>query len=127
MHPDEAEVLAKTNWRLMREALGRLRLSASEQLEWIDSMGCSLDELALEFDDAYQPSWLSREAGWLSDELAEYFDKIDQHLSELTDDGPFPWSAEGLRSHPTWERLRSLASDALDLMPPEPWSSSSTP
>ncbi|MGW4470611.1 hypothetical protein ACWENQ_13140 [Nonomuraea sp. NPDC004354] len=125
MHPDEAEVLAKTNWRLMREALGHLSLSASEQIEWIEAVGCCSDELALDFDAASLPSWLSREAGWVSDELAERFDAIDRRLSDLSDEGPHPWSAEGLRSHPTWERVRSLARDSLDRMPPEPWISSS--
>ncbi|MFI7233444.1 hypothetical protein ACIBO5_60590 [Nonomuraea angiospora] len=127
MHPEEMEVMAKGVWRLLREALGYLSLSPSEQIEWIDSVGVGVDELALQFDDGYLPSWSAREAGWLSNELAGHLDEINQHLSDLTDEGPDPWRSEGLRRHPTWEQIRSLSRDALSLMPLEPWIGSSTP
>ncbi|MEU0566210.1 hypothetical protein ABZ297_12545 [Nonomuraea sp. NPDC005983] len=126
MYPAEMEVMAKGTWRLLREALRYLSLSSSEQIEWIDSVEVGADELALQFDDGHLPSWLVREAGWLSDELAGHLEEVNQ-LSDLTDEGPAPWSPGGLRRHPTWERIRGLARDALNLMPPEPWIGSSTP
>ncbi|WP_204058522.1 hypothetical protein [Microbispora corallina] len=104
----------------MREALTHLALPASDQIEWLGSVLCP-DELALDFDGAYQPSWQSREAGWISDEVAGYLDEIDGLTNDLTEEGPEPWSAAGLQCHPTWERLRILALAALALMPPAPW------
>ncbi len=124
MRHDE-RVLAVGNWKLMREALGHLSWSASDQIDWLGSVMCP-DELALDFDAAYQASWLSREAGWISEELSAYLDAIDQHTTALTEEGSAPWSAEGLRSHPTWEQVRGVARNALALMPPEPWTGGST-
>nr|WP_157554277.1 hypothetical protein [Herbidospora sakaeratensis] len=118
-------MLAVGNWKLMREALGHLSWSASDQIDWLGSVMCP-DELALDFDAAYQASWLSREAGWISEELSAYLDAIDQHTTALTEEGSAPWSAEGLRSHPTWEQVRGVARNALALMPPEPWTGGST-
>ncbi|WP_328708407.1 hypothetical protein [Microbispora hainanensis] len=123
-HGDEQEALARGNWRLLREALTRLALPASDQIEWLGSVLCP-DELALDFDEAYQPSWQSREAGWISDEVAGYLDQINRLSNDLTEEGPEPWSTEGLQCHPTWERLRILARAALALMPPTPWASCS--
>lgn len=120
-HADEREALARGNWRLLREALAYLALPASEQIE---SVPC-VDELALEFDGAYQPSWMSREAGWIGDEVAGYLEQIDRLLGDLTQEGDEPWSDEGLQCHPTWERLRIIARTALALMPPEPWANRS--
>ncbi|GAB3884455.1 hypothetical protein GCM10027612_18190 [Microbispora bryophytorum subsp. camponoti] len=79
-HADEQEALARGNWRLLREALTHLALPASDQIEWLGSVLCP-DELALDFDEAYQPSWQSREAGWISDEVAGY---LDQSTVSLT-------------------------------------------
>lgn len=83
------------------------------------------DELALDFDHAYTVSWMAREAGWIGDELSGHLDEIDRLLAELTEEGPEPWTSEGLRSHPTWARLRVLAGRALKLMRAAPWTSGS--
>ncbi|MEV0353111.1 hypothetical protein AB0H88_45780 [Nonomuraea sp. NPDC050680] len=121
---DEAEAMARGHWGHLREVLGHLAWSAADQIEWLGSVMLP-DELALDFDNVYGARWLSREAGWITDELSGYLDEIDRLTVDLTDEGPRPWNDEGLQSHPTWERLRVLASRALDIMPPTPWTTRS--
>ncbi|GAA3421768.1 hypothetical protein [Streptosporangium vulgare] len=82
----------------------------------------SIDELALDFDAVYPASWQSREAGWISEELATLLSVIDQKLVNLTEQGPSAWTQEALHSHLGWEELRGLAHRALALMPAQPWS-----
>ena len=107
-------------WRLLRAALGHLAWSATEQIAWLGS-DMHPDELGLDYDHAYGVSWRPREAGWISGELPGLLEEVDRLLAELTDEGANPWSAEGLRTHPTWQRLRVLARRALARMPPIPW------
>ncbi|MEV4251475.1 hypothetical protein AB0J63_49935 [Streptosporangium canum] len=121
--PAEEATLARDSWGLLREALSHLALLARDQMEWLGSV-MRPDELALDFDNAYQASWQSREAGWITDELSGYLNEIVCLIADLTEEGPEPWSAEGLHGHLTWERLRILARSALVLMPPTPWTSS---
>ncbi|GAA2215289.1 hypothetical protein GCM10009850_107560 [Nonomuraea monospora] len=116
--------MARGHWGLLREAVEHLAWSASDQIKWLGAMMLP-DELALDFDNVYRSSWLSREAGWITDELSGYLDEIDRLLTDLTEEGPGPWSAEGLQGHPAWARLRILARRALDLTPPAPWTVSS--
>ncbi|MBE1589579.1 hypothetical protein ACFPOI_09385 [Nonomuraea angiospora] len=122
----EDEAMLRGAWRLLRDALKHLAWPAADQVAWLGS-AMHPDELALDFDHAYGVSWMPREAGWISDELSGLLDEIDRLTAELTDEGPQPWSAEGLQSHPTWQRLRVLACHALALMPPAPWETTGQP
>lgn len=120
---DEAR---KGAWRLLDEALERLAWPASDQIAWLGSVMCA-DELALDFDHAYGVSWMAQEAGWISDELSRHLAEIDRLAAELTEEGPEPWSSEGLRSHPTWASLRVLACRTLILMRSTPGTRGSEP
>ncbi|WP_433436991.1 hypothetical protein [Nonomuraea sp. CA-141351] len=122
--PNEDEAMLRGAWRLLRDALGHLAWSAPDQIAWLGSM-MHPDELALDYDHAYRVSWMPGEAGWIRNELSRLLAEIDRLTAELTEEGPAPWSAEGLQSHPTWQRLRVLARHALALMPPAPWDSDS--
>ncbi|MFD8532808.1 hypothetical protein ACFV0L_35915 [Streptosporangium canum] len=111
---------AEGNWSFLREIVHRLASPAHEQLQWTGSM--CIDELALDFDAVYPASWQSREAGWISEELAALLSAIDQKLIVLTGQGPSAWTEEALRFYPGWEELRRIAHRALVLMPAQPWS-----
>ena len=96
---DEAEAMARGHWGHLREVLGHLAWSAADQIEWLGSVMLP-DELALDFDNVYGARWLSREAGWITDELSGYLDEIDRLTVDLTDEGPDPGTPRGCRVTP---------------------------
>ncbi|TMR98890.1 hypothetical protein [Nonomuraea basaltis] len=85
--PSEDEVMLRGAWRLLRDALEHLAWPAADQIAWRGSV-MHPDELALDFDHAYGVSWMSRESGWISDDLSRHLDGIDRLTGELTDEGP---------------------------------------
>lgn len=96
----------------LRETLKLLALSVEEQFAVLPSYVVAPDELALSFDDAYQPVPLLHERGHMTTEARNALATIDELLSDMTDDG----DALGMRGpahDPRWDEIRHLAVAAL--------------
>lgn len=88
-------------------SLGRLAAPASEQINYLTSLGVAdlTDELALEFDDLYRP--IAEALDHLSPESASACRQLDQILSS----DELGWSFADLESA-EWERVRASAAAA---------------
>jgi hypothetical protein len=100
---------------LMR-AVGRLALSADEQIAFLKRKGLypSLDELVLEFDDLLpfvaqfpENGWLSKNDEQILSEIRGLLDKMSGHESEDI------WNETSLRTHRLWTELRHTAAAFL--------------
>ncbi|WP_284528463.1 hypothetical protein [Microbacterium sp. T2.11-28] len=90
----------------LRSALARLGAPADEQLNYLRGLGVegSLDELALEFDDAYRP--LADVVGLRPDrpDVAKLLRQLDSALAS----DALRWAADDIYSD-EWESIRRLA------------------
>ena len=94
---------------MLRESLRVLALSADQQIEYIESQQCHIDELALQLDDVVGA--LSQLP--LGESLERLIREIDEDLDGMS--GPRNarlWTPEGLKE-PEWQRVRDLAKRAL--------------
>jgi hypothetical protein len=102
----------ETDWalRALHDALIELAAPAKDQIAHLDSLGVlpSIDELALEFDDAvaYIPELVAR--GQLAPADADTISRIDQLLAQMSDQEEL-WTTAALQTHPSWEEVRKLA------------------
>lgn len=108
------------------ELLRMLEILASPaegQVEYLKKMvaqsmkGAELvDELALDFDDAYQCSRELRDEGEISDRLYKALSEIELHFDSMSgNNDDHLWSFAGLRDREEWRRVRVLAGAALKL------------
>lgn len=97
-------------------ALQRLAADPAVQTAYLASLGVnpSLDELALEFDDAYrivQPRF--RELG-VSPQAIARLARVDDALAKMSGARNAQlWESSALASSDAWAKLRSLASEAI--------------
>ncbi|WP_410669524.1 hypothetical protein [Amycolatopsis sp. cmx-4-68] len=102
--------------REFREALTRLTWPAERQQAWLREIGVPglADELALEFDDFYEPLGRSLGHGDATPVLAE----LDALLTRMSGEvNAHLWRPDALTSEPDWQRVRELATAALGLLP----------
>jgi hypothetical protein len=92
----------------LRESVGRLAAPAERQIDYLVALGVAdlVDELALEFDDRYQP--LRADLERRSDEAAAACAALDRALSSPE----LGWRFRDLHS-PPWEDVRALATTAV--------------
>jgi hypothetical protein len=88
-------------------AVARLAIPPTEQLAYLASIGVGglADELALEFDDAYQPVAPLLEELEAPEELREDLTSLDQ---ALTSDS-LEWSIAAVGESDAWAEIRHLA------------------
>jgi hypothetical protein len=90
-----------------------LTWEADRQLAYIDRIGVGVDELALQFDDAFHLAESKVRDGLLSGEMFHLLELLDERFEEMTSGPGCLWSTEGLSEAPEWKDVRSLASRAL--------------
>ena len=106
-----------TTWQLTQvwESLELLAAGPEAQIAYLERLGTapSLDELALEFDDARRlvPGLVSD--GAVPDELDLVVRKIDARLHEMSSRLEF-WQSDAIDG-PEWDSVRQLARRALEL------------
>jgi len=99
--------------------LERLASDPQRQMEYLESIGVggSADELALEFDDVYQPARHALDDSGYSAEFRSALSELDLQLSSMSGpDHPLLWTAQGLLEAPQWAQVRRMAHRALLLM-----------
>jgi hypothetical protein len=109
---------AKWVWSLLRSTTQKLAMDPANQVN-----GPEIDE-CFDWDPSYQMSERCEERGWISAELRQRLDRIEELLSQLSSDRT-AWSDEGIFSYPLWEQVRLEAREAVPLMQKEPWASHS--
>lgn len=109
-----------TPQELLLRMVESLRLVASEskvQLSAFPSFCFAPDEIVETFSCAYSLLWRVVDAGMLSPMQAEAIAQIDRKFSELSSDAHKDfWTLHALGQHSDWDRLRQMASSALDLL-----------
>jgi hypothetical protein len=99
---------------LLIPAIEMLAADAGVQREYLNKLGTypCLDELALEFDDAYQPFKAQYDKS-IPDTILVKIDAIDSALALLSDSGDVTlWDESSLDTKP-WVEVRNLARDIL--------------
>jgi hypothetical protein len=95
-----------------------LALPAEQQIEWVHFFvpvpTDEVDELALEFDAGRLLVDQFVERGWLGKEARDLIVELDAFLDQKSGnvDVGF-WTFDGLREHPDWKKIRSMAFDVL--------------
>ena len=95
----------------LRRTLTNLAASPVRQREYLRHLGVNglVDELALEFDDAYRPA-----ATQLDDRVPEV-GVACRELDRMLSDDELDWDPDALEGEP-WANVRSLASGILELL-----------
>jgi hypothetical protein len=100
--------------RLLRESLALLSADPETQLA-AEPLRWSIDELALEFDEAYLlvPSLATEYGVRLSDDLLGMLGEIDSMLTTMSgEENAQLWTADGVRLRPEWVSVRARAATA---------------
>lgn len=102
----------------LRSTIERLSRPAGEQESYIDSLGVSIDELALEFDDAYKAIQHMLDRVGVSTDGADHLSSLDAQLEEMSgSERSALWTRQALRESPEWKLIRARAKSALDALP----------
>lgn len=102
----------------LHAALECLSWPAERQLRHLKSLQVGVDELALEFDDAFRLVRGKVAEGRLPKFVVEVTQSIDNTLERMTTTGGEIWTAEALANSPEWANVRALSSHALDAVKP---------
>jgi hypothetical protein len=98
------------------DSVRRLAASADSQIPYLVSLGTvpSIDELALEFDDAY-PVFTSRIAEFdLPHRAVESLIRLNDLLLEMSGAAHAElWTVDALAESPRWSEVRRVASEIL--------------
>lgn len=99
--------------RRLLEALSRLSWPADRQKSYLIELGVapSLDELALEFDDALKPvEGLYDDLG-VDEESREMLASIDATFAAMTEhsEDAYVWEVQALDNNPCWAKIRGIA------------------
>jgi hypothetical protein len=107
-------------WSLLYEALRALSEDPGNQIAWLGDMHPY--ELGLVFDDIFPvvPA-LVADGVVSSDRALSVLQEIDDALNEMSgQDNAALWTHDAIRRREEWARVRSLAREALALLPPSP-------
>ncbi|MFF4261410.1 hypothetical protein ACFY7Y_11165 [Streptomyces virginiae] len=97
-------------YRQLLAAVALLAAPAPDQLAWLEKHDVPVDEIALNFDDAVVMAPQLGDVGWLAPEALSDLTRMNDLLNRLTaDEGATVWTAQGLRTHEQWERIRQEA------------------
>lgn len=112
MEPNTQNILFE-----LKQVVGRLAATPSEQVEYLATLGVlpSADELALEFDDVVALLPRLVDEGNLTPERYEAIEALRRKLSEMSNRQDV-WTEVSLRSHPDWAEVRRLALVVIDKM-----------
>jgi hypothetical protein len=77
-----------------------------------------------DWDPSYRMSERCEERGWISAQLRQRLDCINELLRALSGDRT-AWTDEAITTYPLWEEVRLESRGALPLMQKEPWVSHS--
>jgi len=103
----------------LRSTVERLSQPAEEQERYLDALGVadSVDELALEFDDAYRPVRHMLDTAGVSKEGVEMLSALDAQLDAMSgEEHAALWRRQALRGSPEWESIRIHARSLLRLL-----------
>jgi hypothetical protein len=97
----------------LRETVERLAAAPDQQAKWLETNGCSPDELALELGDEV-PGWFPRlEAhGLLTEGAKGSLVALNERLGAI-DPNSDAWRRDGLANAPEWAEVRELAAESL--------------
>ena len=91
-----------------------LSLSAFEQIGYLDSLKGDIDELALDFHDAYLMCSQMLQRREITDESFAALTALDQQLTSMSGQERCQlWTEDALYSSQEWVCVRSLARNAL--------------
>jgi hypothetical protein len=101
----------------LKQVIGRLAASASEQVRYLAELGVlpSVDELALEFEDVVVLLPRLLEDGNLNREQYQSIDALRRKLSGMSNKQDL-WTEASLRSHSCWKEVRRLARVVINKM-----------
>jgi hypothetical protein len=116
--PERELDIAKWVWSLLRSTAEKLAMDPADQIN-----DPEIDE-CFDWDPSYEMSERSEELGWISEELRQRLDRIEELLSQLSSDRT-AWSDKAIITYPLWEQVRLESREAVPLMPKEPWASHS--
>ena len=112
----------------MRNQLERAVLALAQpadvQLSLFPDFVCKADELALDFEDGLYE--LVGHEDEITSEQRAAVDRLDQLITSMSGEQNAEfWTDDAVRSHPTWEQIRSLAKATAvafgwELRPPPP-------
>ncbi len=95
--------------------LANLAADASDQIRYLQSLGpISVDELALELEEALAVTWIPIQAGVVTEEQLESARSVDALLDAFS--GPEnadKWTPEALVTANEWKQVRIAAKEAL--------------
>lgn len=119
----EVEYLSAIRKRL-RQAIEHLAMPATLQRTYLAELGVMplVDELALEFDDAFRPVKGFPDKLQFADSVYDILVRIDQLLDEMStrkSESGAPWRWEDLDQADSWANLRTLATRVLKDMQAE--------
>ncbi len=95
--------------------LANLAAEAPDQIRYLRSLGqVSVDELALEFDEALRLAWIPLNAGTVTEEQLAGARLVDDMLDSFSGQAnPEIWTEDGLDTGEEWKKLRLAAKEAL--------------
>ncbi|MFD5317574.1 hypothetical protein [Streptomyces sp. NPDC127098] len=100
--------------RFLMDALTVVAADAPAQVAWLEKHGVVVDEIALNFDDAFRMAERLVEEGVLSPATLPQLRLIDSSFAEMTRDGSSDrWTTAALRSDEGWSQARGVARQIL--------------
>lgn len=102
---------------LLHEALQHLAAPAEEQLAWIEREKVTIDELALDYDNAAMAAWQLVESGEITRPQLDAITALLDDTVELSNDEA-NWTHSALTASAKWEKIRrSAAAILINLTP----------
>ncbi|MDT0321440.1 hypothetical protein [Streptomyces millisiae] len=96
------------------EALTVVAADAPAQAAWLEKHGVVVDEIPLNFDDAFRMAERLIEEGVLNPDTLPQLRLIDSFFAEMTRDGSSDrWTTAALRSDEGWSQARGVARQIL--------------
>ncbi|MFE7775784.1 hypothetical protein ACFU5O_18155 [Streptomyces sp. NPDC057445] len=102
--------------RQVIRALEPLTWSADHQLNHIRDLDVGVDELALEFDDAFRLALGRAAQGELPQQVVTLLTPTNDKLESMTTQGLTVWTPEALTEAPEWVEVRAESARALEAL-----------
>ncbi|MER5650157.1 hypothetical protein [Streptosporangium sp. NPDC002524] len=103
---------SKGFYQWIADVLEQLSWDPARQLDYIRAAKVGADEIALQFDDAFQLVRGRVHDGSLNHEALQALLPVDAQLRSMTEEGPDLWSNEALSADQKWQELRITAERA---------------